>query len=394
MTIGKPRGKNGARPVFVYHPLHGRKLYVGSRTKLRGKGGAEELQRQKTEEFAKAAEEEAGRLKRKLAAEAAIVTGGYTVRTWSEEWLEKQHGPGTKRPEPGTKATNKGDIKKFVEEFGERALDGGVGRKEGLEFAQKHPRAARTASAMYNDAVDLELCTVNQLANRRQPRKPGRKFIKAITEQETDRLAEIALDEWGREGYGLVARAWVLFGAWVGTRPGETFTAELKNMDFEAGTARIRRVKKRNGEYPVDVVVLPEIAADALGDAMPDLAQEGPMFRTAEGVPMHNSLHYYWSPIRSAFRRTVTDERWAELLDGSEDGKRLDFYTVRHRVASHIVAMGGNEYDAAHQLGNTPEVCRQVYIHQDTDQRNARNRGFLVSSKVVDLEVRRERKGA
>jgi hypothetical protein len=40
MAIGKPRGKNAMRPVYVCDPRVGRKVYVGSRAKLRGPGGA------------------------------------------------------------------------------------------------------------------------------------------------------------------------------------------------------------------------------------------------------------------------------------------------------------------------------------------------------------------
>jgi hypothetical protein len=77
---------------------------------------------------------------------------------------------------------------------------------------------------MFNDAIDDEFAQANPFRNRRQEQPRGRQDIFPMTEEEVDRLAEIALREWGPSGYGLVARAWVLFGAWVGTRPGETFS--------------------------------------------------------------------------------------------------------------------------------------------------------------------------
>jgi integrase len=393
MAIGRPRGKTGTRPVYVYHPLERRKVYVGSRVKLRGKGGAEELQRQKAEEFAKAAADHAAGVEH---APVPAVGDGYTVRSWSEEWLGEHHGKGTNRPERSTLTVNRANLKPFLAEFGDLPLkgEGALGRKAALAFAKKHPQSAKTASAMLNDAIDLEICDKNSLANRRQPERRERRFIKALTEQEVDRLAQIALDEWGRDGYGLVARAWVLHGAWVGTRPGETFAAERKHMNFADEEIAVTRIKKRGGVYPTDTIVLPRVVIDAI-EAMPDIPSKGPIYRTVRGTPFDKgSLRYYWDPIRARFRQTVTDERWAELLDGTEDGQHFDFYVLRHRVGSHIVAMGGNEYDASHQLGNSPEVCRRTYIHQDSDHRNERNRGFLVPSKVVDLEARRERKGA
>jgi integrase len=385
MTIGKPRGKKGSRPVYVYDPAVKRKVYVGSRVKLRGAGGAEELERQKAEEFARRASGEP----------TAVEDGGYTIRSWAAEWLQEHHGPDTKRPVRSSHTVNQGNLKLFLKEFGDLPLTGkgSLGRKAALGFAKTHPQGAKTASAMFNDAIDLEICDKNPMANRRLPGRRERKFIKSLTEQEVDRVAQIALDEWGSDGYGLVAQAWVLFGAWVGTRPGETFRVERADMDFDAGTVDVTRIKKRGGRYPTDTIILPDQAIQAI-KRIPDLPMEGPAFRTVRGTPFDKgSLRYYWDPIRARFRQTVTDERWSGLLDGTEDGQHFDFYTLRHRVGSHIVTQGGNEYDASHQLGNSPQVCRATYIHQDTDQRNERNRKFLVSSTVVDLDARRK-KGA
>jgi integrase len=102
----------------------------------------------------------------------------------------------------------------------------------------------------------------------------------------------------------------------------------------------------------------------------------GPIFPTVTGRRMDtkSALHYAWSPIRAAFKATCTPERYAELLNGSAE-KDIPFYVCRHFAASMIVDRGGNEFDVAQQLGNTPEVCRKTYIHGYKDQRiNERNR--------------------
>src|SRR5207247_630288 len=98
----------------------------------------------------------------------------------------------------------------------------------------------------------------------------------------------------------------------------------------------------------------------------------------------------YWDPVRAAFRQTISEQRWEELLDGSEDGKSLDFYALRHACASLIVAAGGNEYDVSSQLGNSPEVARETYIHRYIEEANERNRRFLDGASVVDLATRRQ----
>ena len=380
MAIGKPRGKKGMRPVYVYDPRVGKKVYVGSREKLRGPGGAEELERKKTAEFA-------------TRAGAVTKEGATTMRGYAAEWLEHHHGEGTRRPSPTTKSVNESNLRAFLAEFGERELDGGISRTEALRWAKKHPRSAKTASAMLNDAVDEERCAGNPMANRRQPEGRGRRFIKPLTTEEVDRLVDIAHRHWGTDGYGLVARAWVLFGAWVGARPGETFKVEKRHLSFASGEVTIKRVKKRGGDYPTDVVVLPRVVIAAL--KLIDLPAAGPIFATVNGKPMDKgSLRYYWDPIRAAFRETVTEERWGELLDGTDDGKNLDFYALRHYCASQIVARGGTEEDVAAQLGNSPQVARETYIHSYVDEANKRNRGFLDGGDVVDLAARRSAMGS
>lgn len=382
MAIGQPRGKEGMRPVYVYNPAVGKKVYVGSRKKLRGEGGAEELFRDKTAEFARARDGEAN---------------GTTIAAWAAEWLTEHHGPGTSRPETGTHTTNEGNLRPFLAEFGHLPLKGGIKRRAALAWSRKHPHNAKTVSAMYNDAIDAEAeqDLVNPFANRKQQPRRERRFIKALTTEEVERLGKIALQVWGAEGFGLVMYALIMFGAWVGTRPGETYGVEKANLDFAHGKVTVKRIKKRGGKYPTDTIVLPHVAAAAIR-AMPDLPDSGPIFLSIEGSPMgKGNLRYYWDPIRAAFRQTVTDERWAELLDGTEDGQHFDFYVLRHRVASHIVAQGGNEYDVAAQLGNSPEVCRATYIHDFADERLARNAKFLNNTAdVLDLAQARDRRGA
>ena len=92
---------------------------------------------------------------------------------------------------------------------------------------------------------------------------------------------------------------------------------------------------------------------------------DGLMFPTVSGKRIEKgSLRYYWDPVRSAFRQTVPAERWAALCEGQQD---LDS-TTSGTFASLIVDRGGDEYDVAAQLGNTPEVCRRTYIHSYKDR--------------------------
>ena len=102
---------------------------------------------------------------------------------------------------------------------------------------------------------------------------------------------------------------------------------------------------------------------------------------------VRGALRYHWDPVRSAFRKTVTPERWGELLGGQDN---LDFYVLRHFVASVMADRGASARDIAHQLGNSVEVCEATYIHGYRDRINDRNRRLLERPVVVDLDARRK----
>lgn len=362
--------RKGAYDVYVYDPTVKKKRYVGRRQLERD---ARVLFREKTDEFARVA--------------GKTTTNELTIREYVAEWLEHHHGAGTKRPVETTLQVNRTNLAPFLEEFGDRALDGGVSRKEALRWSKTRRHNAKSVSAMFNDAVDEELCKTNPFANRKQEQSRERKDIHPLTEGEVERLADIALRHWGVDGYGLTARAWVLFAAWVGCRPGETFSVTLGDLNFRDGVATIRRVKKRGQSYPVDKVAFPSAAREAV-NAMPVIPREGPIFTTVTGRPMvKGSLRFHWAPIRDAFRETTGEERWAELCEGT---RTLDFYALRHFCASVMVDRGATEYDVAQQLGNSPEVCRETYVHHYRDRQLERNRLLLERPAVVDLASRRK----
>lgn len=169
-------------------------------------------------------------------------------------------------------------------------------------------------------------------------------------------------------------------------------TRTAADLDVGQGLVRVTRVK---GAKRTEWIVLPRQVSEALAAIPPGRGPE--LFYTLRGTPMSTKgdLHYYWSPIRAAFKASCTPDRWRELLQGQSDRRSLDFYALRHFCASIIVDRGGDEYDVAQQLGNTPEVCRRVYIHGYRDRVNDRNRARLEAApNVVDLgQVRRTSAG-
>jgi integrase len=245
-------------------------------------------------------------------------------------------------------------MRAFLERFGDREIDGGIQRREALRWAKEHPSQSYAVAAMFNDAFDDEECKANPFRNRRNPEPRGRRDISPLTEHEVERLGEIAHVVHG--DYGVVCRAWLMFGAWVGARPGEYFGLDWDALDFEQGLVTITRIK---GRKQTDQVVLPKRAQDAILE-MPG-PRTGRLFSTVRGSRIEKgSSSYYFNPVRSVFLTGLTAARRAELE--AEKGA-MDLYSLRHHAASQIVANGGDEYDCAFQLGNTAEECRRSYIH-------------------------------
>lgn len=359
--------------VYVYipkgsgQPDAGQKRYIGVREKW---GEAKDLEREATNE---------------TRGKTPAPKGTLTIREYAAQWLDDHHGEGTRRPARGTRQVNEMNLRRFLDDHGDQPLDG-ITRREALRWAKTNRHRAKTVSAMYNDAVDDEETPANPFANRRQKQSDERRHIQPLTEHEIDQLAAIALDRWGKDGYGQVARAWIMFGAWVGTRPGETFSVRWQDLDLRDGLVTIQRIK---GKRHTDRIVLPSIAADAI-QRMPRIDNpQGLVFPTVRGAKMEKgALRYYWDPVRSAFRATIAPDRWQALCESQPD---LDFYVLRHYCASLIVERGGNEYDVSAQLGNTPEVCRRTYIHRYEDRQRDRLRGLLERpAPVVDLDQRRK----
>jgi integrase len=364
MAIGKPRGKEGMRPVYVYDPAAKRKVYVGQAAALKD---ARKLFRDKTAEFAKP----------RQAAQT-------TCTVYAERWLEVKHGPNTRRPARTTWQVNKNLLKPFLGEFGDRPLTS-IGRGEALDWSAAHSRQAKAVAAMFNDAFDDELVAANPFANRRQKEERGRRDIAPLREDEIEKLCELAPVVHGL--YGQMVAGWIAFLAWTGCRPSEAWKAEWADLDFDAGRFVVHRVK---GKKQTQEIVLPQAARTAL-EAIPERwPRTGTLFRTTYGKQYtKGNAGYYWREVKAAFVAQLDEERRAELLE--VDGA-LDPYALRHFCGSLMADRGLTEFDIAHQLGHSPEVCRKHYIHAHRDRTNDRVEMVLDKPQLVDLNRERERR--
>lgn len=355
MTIGKKR--SGKYHVYVYDPAQKRKVYVGARESL---ADARDLE----------AETKLAYRRHRPAS---------TLNTYAQHWLEHHHGPGTRRPAALTRTHNEGYLRVIAKQFGDRRVND-IGRQEALIFARENPNAGRVASALFNDAIDDEVAERNPFANRRGKEPRGRRDITPLREDEIAALGRHAVDVWG--AYGHVVRGWIVFAAWTGARPGEYFALDWRDLDLANGVATVRRVK---GDRETQDIVVPGVAVDAVRDM--GTLRRGLVFTSPRGKPFRKGLwNYYWNPVQDRFLGGLDRDRWGELVGGRPEGRRdLDLYELRHFCGSLMADRGASELDISRQLGNSPEVCRETYVHSHVDRALERNRGVLDGPAPVRL---------
>ena len=138
---------------------------------------------------------------------------------------------------------NRTNLKPFVAEFGDRPLDR-ISKAEAKRVAEQRPHVARTASAMYNDAIRyLEGYHGGRIRRQFSTEGKGRQDITPLTEEEVRRLGQIVIEARVFLS-GAVSRATTLFAAWTGCRAGRTRRHALYDLDFQAMTIDVQRQRR------------------------------------------------------------------------------------------------------------------------------------------------------
>lgn len=374
--IGKPRGKQGLLPVFVYDPAIKRKRYVGQRPTERQ---ARLLEAEKILEFANQRADH-----------------GWTIDSYAQRWLDVLHTPAQGRSEPSTRRHNQQRLRAFCKRYGTRALEGGLSRREATDWAAQHD--ARTMKAMFADAVREGACEHSPFEQVRIHEGRGRKDIDPLTEAEVERLAQCALrsaSAWGPELWALV-----MFAAWTGVRPGELCALEVTDIDWRALSVRVARNRRNDGTLgPVKGRRRRDIPlCDEAAHAARSLRRStGPLFRSPTGKALRpNSLRHYWIPVRDAFTAGLPEHHWLVRRLLVDPADQLDPYELRHYLGSTLADRGYNATDIAAMLGNTPRVCEEHYIHAHRDRQMERlreglNRPVAADPRVADVPMVDER---
>lgn len=348
VLIGKPRGKKGTFPVYIYSAEKRAKVYVGCRPTYKE---AQTLLGDKLREIANQPA-------------ASPVPAGFTIASYAARFLEVHHTVAKRRGEPTTKIQNRSMLKQFLELHGDRPLTA-FSKAEANDWASQKPSSAKVVKAMFAEAFREDAVTVDPFARVQFPKQRGRMDIDPLTEGEIEKLCELAVKAGGT--YAPELWALVMFAAWTGMRPGEVCALNFAEVDLETDTIRVEWNMRNDGSRgPVKMKERREIViAPKAREALLSLPRrDGQVFRSPTDKPLRpNSLRRNWMPVRDSFTAHLPESHWLKrrLLVDPDD--KLDFYELRHYCGSILADRGASGQEIAEHLGNTPSVCERVYIH-------------------------------
>lgn len=250
---------------------------------------------------------------------------------------------------------------------------------EALAYARAHRQDAARIRTMYSDARREGLVKEIPFAGLNVPKSKGRKGIVAITAEELDLLAGIALDEHGKE-FGPVFAGIIEWAADTTMRPGEVFGLDRSDLNLKAGTVAIdRQFTKRRITLPKNgsTRVLPFIPprARSVIQRMPRRVPPAICKKTGGEILFpgkrgqrisQQALHGYWQPVRAAFEASLDPMRRAELRAArSEKEPEMDFYELRHFGATQLAEMGVEDWVGAEMMGHEDggKLFRETYSH-------------------------------
>lgn len=326
---------------------------------------------------------------RDAASKAEQAAKDATVRTKAEccdefagRWLADY---GENRPSPATHSTYRSALKPFVAEFSGVPL-AEVDRDTARRWAARQPASqVNVLRAMFNDALEDDLVGRNPFekmgrARKTGPQVGGKKQIWVPTVAELNTLADHAIEVHGEE-YGPTFRAYILFLAWTGMRPGEVAVLETDCVDRCAGlihvvrnldgTGRVNEHTKNRRQRTIALLKGAEAVLDSYpvqidrkGAGGSPLLFTGPFGAVLGKGPRHN----LWSPVRAAFGRP-----------------RMRLYDLRHTCATFLLEKGASDLDVSVQLGHTDggALVRSTYGHAERGSLDRLK--ALDSSQVVSL---------
>lgn len=298
---------------------------------------------------------------------------------FAERWLTEY----SQHKRESTIILHRSALKPFLAEFKTRRMDD-IDRPEAKALARRYPRAAVSARAMFNSALDDGLILVNPFANLRIEQSRGRKDIDVISQADLDRLLQAAIAVHGPV-YGIHFGAMVDFAANVGLRLGELLALRWDNLDLSKEEVHIEKSVSKQGRLTLPkngkarTVVLPPPARDAVARVVRRVDQPWIFLTKRDSIRYSHGSHFAtWNPVRAH----------AGL-------PRLAWHELRHFAATRLFEMGAKPHLVGNQLGHT-DKGQQVtftYLHPDEEAARKEIRALWADSGAVTLRAQEDVNG-
>jgi integrase len=248
----------------------------------------------------------------------------------------------TNRPdvEHETNRQNGYKIKRFVERYGSRPAASFL-RIEAVRWLSIHFTSARYAKAMFEYAVELEVCEDNPFAGLKVAKKSAPKI--PPTPADVQRAAQAALEV--HDGHeALLAHDLLLVSSQTGLRLHELAGLTPQNL-ISGPSPRLSIIGKGK---KLRTVPVPQSIVGILQRRSTNRV----LFARAGKVMSRQDVHRLMKPVREAAG-----------LEG------MNFHLLRHHYATELANRGVQDRDAAFAMwghGNT-RLLKEVYAHPDRE---------------------------
>ena len=208
-------------------------------------------------------------------------------------------------------------------------------------------RMHATLSKALSDAVKFKLVSTNVARDAERP-KVTRTEIQSLNSEQVARLFDAATGDRFECFYTIAVTC--------GLRAGENIGLQWGDVDFAAGTLRVRRaihnckIKSLKSDRSYRTIKLSQTALAALQKqrANQTVGSEW-VYPTATGEHHKTTKYLYKS--------------WYRLKEVAELPKQTRIHSLRHTCATWLVSSGTPIQVVADILGDDPQTCLQVYVH-------------------------------
>ena len=304
----------------------------------------------------------------------AIATGeeleGFTMETWSDEWLRRKERDSSK----ATMARYRGHVKSWLDWLGDAR------RKKPLEsittqdarrwreMLQDEGRTGKTVlsytkdiGAIFRAAIREGLITSNPFTALESIDTSDSIDRKPFTGEEVGRLLGAApTEEW---------RGLILVAAFTGLRLGDSARLRWSSIDLEAKRISLVPSKTKKKKREVRIPIQPDLLAYLLAAPVATDKPDAPVFPNLSKTPTQ-SRDGLSAQFVGIMAKAEVDRGKASRESEEDRGKgrityERGFHSLRHTFTTWLRSAGVSEEDRMALVGHSTRESHAIYSHAD-----------------------------